>query len=200
MHAPPASPLARTVEPNLSVFSAAEIRVVRAGGLQGGDRFAARRGGGRVGATARGARRTCPGPRAAQVLLPVGEAPEDVFHRYAQLIVRHRQVRVRAPSRRRRCPPPPRWSRCRAPAHACCLQAELTNVRSFYKEAQKSPFKFFPWKTGNLHFKFVPVSRRRRWVLSGQGGGNSMHVHCRRSWRWRPARWPRCSRTAARWG
>lgn len=34
---------------------------------------------------------------------------------------------------------------------------ELQNVRSFYKEAQKSPFKFFPWKTGNMHFKFLPV-------------------------------------------
>jgi hypothetical protein len=61
-----------------------------------------------------------------QVLLPVGEAPDAVFQRYASLIVRHRQV-------------------------------ELTNVRSFYKEAQKSPFKFFPWKTGNMHFKFLPV-------------------------------------------
>lgn len=37
-------------------------------------------------------------------------------------------------------------------------QVELNNVRSFYKEAQKSPFKFFPWKTGNMHFKFLPVS------------------------------------------
>ncbi len=27
-----------------------------------------------------------------QVLLPVGEAPEAVFQRYASLIVRHRQV------------------------------------------------------------------------------------------------------------
>jgi hypothetical protein len=41
-----------------------------------------------------------------------------------------------------------------------CLQVELHNVRSFYKEAQKSPFKFFPWKTGNMHFKFLPVRQR----------------------------------------
>ena len=43
----------------------------------------------------------------------------------------------------------------------CCVrrrrQVELNNVRSFYKESQKSPFKFFPWKTGNMHFKFLPV-------------------------------------------
>ncbi|KAL4423744.1 hypothetical protein ABPG75_001045 [Micractinium tetrahymenae] len=43
------------------------------------------------------------------VLLPVGEAPEAAFQRYASLIVQHRQV-------------------------------GLNNVRSFYKEAQKSPF------------------------------------------------------------
>jgi hypothetical protein len=60
------------------------------------------------------------------VLLPVGEAPDAVFQRYASLIMRHRQV-------------------------------ELNNVRSFYKEAQKSPFKFFPWKQGNMHFRFLPV-------------------------------------------
>lgn len=29
-----------------------------------------------------------------QVLLPVGEAPEEVFQHYASLIVRHRQVSV----------------------------------------------------------------------------------------------------------
>ena len=89
-------------------------------------------------------RRRCRPPAAAaavrppgvpQVLLPVGEAPEAVFQRYASLIVRHRQV-------------------------------ELTNVRSFYKEAQKSPFKFFPWKTGNMHFKFLPV----RMVLGCRDG------------------------------
>lgn len=79
-------PVTKTIEPGLTVFSAAEIRVV---------------------------------------LLPVGEAPEAAFQRYASLIVQHRQV-------------------------------ELNNVRSFYKEAQKSPFKFFPWKTGNMHFKFLP--------------------------------------------
>jgi hypothetical protein len=36
-------------------------------------------------------------------------------------------------------------------------QVELANVRSFYKEQQKSPFKFFPWKTGAMHFRFLPV-------------------------------------------
>ena len=37
-------------------------------------------------------------------------------------------------------------------------QVELQLVRSFYKEQQKSPFKFLPWKNGALHFSFVPVS------------------------------------------
>ena len=35
-------------------------------------------------------------------------------------------------------------------------QVELANVRSFYKENQKSPFKAFPWKTGTMHFHYVP--------------------------------------------
>ena len=38
-----------------------------------------------------------------------------------------------------------------------CMQVDLGNVRSFYKESQKSPFKFFPWKTGSMHFKFLSV-------------------------------------------
>lgn len=29
-------------------------------------------------------------------------------------------------------------------------------MRSFYKEAQKSPFKAFPWKQGTMHFHYVP--------------------------------------------
>lgn len=34
-------------------------------------------------------------------------------------------------------------------------QIELANVRSFYKQTSKSPFKFFPWKSGSMHFRFV---------------------------------------------
>lgn len=33
---------------------------------------------------------------------------------------------------------------------------ELANVRSFYTEAQKSPFKALPWKNGTMHFHYVP--------------------------------------------
>jgi hypothetical protein len=33
---------------------------------------------------------------------------------------------------------------------------ELNNVRSFYKESQKSPFKFFPWRSGTMHLRFLP--------------------------------------------
>lgn len=104
----------RTIEPGLTLFSAAEIRVVRCRPHPGPQR------------------RTLPTHppadrhRLLQVLLPVGEAPDAVFQRYASLIMRHRQV-------------------------------ELNNVRSFYKEAQKSPFKFFPWKQGHMHFRFLSV-------------------------------------------
>ncbi len=36
-------------------------------------------------------------------------------------------------------------------------QVELQLLRSFYKELQKSPFTFFPWKNGFMHFRFLPV-------------------------------------------
>lgn len=118
----------RTLEPGTTLFSAAEIRVVsalqigwaghnRRTWLQPGVLHPRRR--------PPAAARLFPQP-IEQVVLPVGEAPDAAFQRYASLIVRHRQV-------------------------------ELNNVRSFYKEAQKSPFKFFPWKAGNMHFKFLPV-------------------------------------------
>jgi hypothetical protein len=67
-------------------------------------------------------------------------------------------------------------------------QVELNNVRSFYKEAQKSPFKFFPWKTGNMHFKFLPV-RCGAGPGTGQGPrgaagrdrkGQGASAHCER--------------------
>ncbi len=82
------------------------------------------------------------------MLLPVGEAPEAVFQRYASLIVQHRQV-------------------------------ELNNVRSFYKEAQKSPFKFFPWKQGNMHFRFLPVSQSPAWafVVGSEGRHAKWHMY-----------------------
>lgn len=55
-------------------------------------------------------------------------------------------------------------------------QVELNNVRSFYKEAQKSPFKYFPWKTGNMHFKFLPV--RGSSVLGCKAPGMCWHMLC----------------------
>lgn len=48
-------------------------------------------------------------------------------------------------------------------------------MRSFYKEAQKSPFKFFPWKTGNMHFKFLPVRRQIVGRPSGLEGSGEQH-------------------------
>ena len=37
-------------------------------------------------------------------------------------------------------------------------QVELQVLRSFYKEQGKSPFPKLPWKTGSMHFRFLPVS------------------------------------------
>jgi trafficking protein particle complex subunit 9 len=45
---------------------------------------------------------------------------------------------------------------------SCLAQVDLQLLRSFYKEAQKSPFKFFPWKTGKMHFRFVAPEAARR--------------------------------------
>ncbi|KAK9846875.1 hypothetical protein WJX84_009549 [Apatococcus fuscideae] len=51
-------------------------------------------------------------------------------------------------------------------------QVDLGNVRSFYKESQKSPFKFFPWKTGSMHFRFLSEEAASRpQPLAG------LHVH-----------------------
>ena len=41
-------------------------------------------------------------------------------------------------------------------------QVELANVRSFFNQAQKSPFTSFPWKTGTMHFHYVPEVRTPR--------------------------------------
>ena len=38
------------------------------------------------------------------------------------------------------------------------LQVELSSFQSFYKASSKSPFKSFPWKSGSMHFRFLPVS------------------------------------------
>ena len=57
--------------------------------------------------------------------------------------------------------------------HASWTQVDLGNVRSFYKESQKSPFKFFPWKTGSMHFKFLSVSQ----FLACKANVQPMHMH-----------------------
>ena len=38
------------------------------------------------------------------------------------------------------------------------LQVELSSFQSFYNASSKSPFKSFPWKSGSMHFRFLPVS------------------------------------------
>ena len=87
-------------------------------------------------------------------------------------------------------------------------QVELQLVRSFYKEQQKSPFKFLPWKNGALHFSFIPVSvsssrARSASELAGlcshtgtrlKLGGGRRKVHSRAAY------WRTCTSTAACWG
>lgn len=99
------SPHSRTIEPGLTMFSAAEIRVVSApwelicsscAGLLPPSLPACRR---RLPPLVRSTSPLARPPLPLQVLLPVGEAPEAEFQRYANLIVRHRQVRMDA----RRC-------------------------------------------------------------------------------------------------
>ena len=41
---------------------------------------------------------------------------------------------------------------------AAMLQVELSSFQSFYNASSKSPFKAFPWKSGSMHFRFLPVS------------------------------------------
>ena len=38
------------------------------------------------------------------------------------------------------------------------VQVELSSFQSFYNASSKSPFKSFPWKSGSMHFRFLPVS------------------------------------------
>ena len=37
------------------------------------------------------------------------------------------------------------------------LQVELSSFQSIIQTQAKSPFKSFPWKTGAMHFRFLPV-------------------------------------------
>ena len=108
----------RIIEPAVTVFSAAELRVV-SGGAQGLCTAAL--------CFCRMSSTSAPCAPERQAVIPIGEVGEEELLRYASLITRFRQV-------------------------------ELANVRSFYKEQQKSPFKFFPWKSGTMHFRFLPVS------------------------------------------
>lgn len=56
----------------------------------------------------------------------MGDIPEEHLATYIALLTKHRQV-------------------------------ELSNVQSFYKPVgeQKTPFKYFPWRTGCMHLKFL---------------------------------------------
>lgn len=119
-------PVTKTIEPALTVFSGAEIRVVsRSNDVNSTDRAWAHHGS--TVTTCRHCRRHCCSQTPSrgssssgafcclQVLLPVGEAPEAAFERYASLIVQHRQVRL-GPAEPRACRPNP-WAASGAAPH-----------------------------------------------------------------------------------
>ena len=43
-------------------------------------------------------------------------------------------------------------------SHVNAPQVELSSFQSIVETQSKSPFKSFPWKTGAIHFRFLPVS------------------------------------------
>ena len=99
--------------------------------------------------------------------------PEDVFASYASLVTAFRQVSCTTDGQHWSLP----WLTLRRHWHSlmdttcqcsCGLgQVELANVRSFYKEAQKSPFASFPWKQGTMHFHYVPQVRQSATCVQG---------------------------------
>ncbi|DBA95519.1 TPA: hypothetical protein ACH3X3_013374 [Trebouxia sp. C0006] len=95
---------AKLIEPGLTVFSAAEIRVA---------------------------------------VVPIGSIPEEVMQRYVSLIATHKQV-------------------------------ELSSFQSIVQTQSKSPLKSFPWKTGAMHFRFLPED-----VATKASPLASLHVHRR---------------------
>ena len=91
-----------------------------------------------------------------QAVMPVGNIPEDVMQRYVSLIATHKQVS------------PANIDHCNmfAASVSCVLtmkgmnvplQVELSSFQSIVQTQAKSPFKSFPWKTGAMHFRFLPV-------------------------------------------
>jgi hypothetical protein len=69
-----------------------------------------------------------------QVVVPVGNIPQETLAQYCRLLTTKHR------------------------------QVELQLLRSFYKEQQKSPFMFFPWKNGFMHFRFLPVWLCMEWL------------------------------------
>lgn len=92
-----------------------------------------------------------------QAVVPIGDVPAKVLEKYYTLITKHRQVLcaelVTAPQSL--LLHSDLWSLCK---HNVGVQVELQSIQPFYTEQQKSPFKFFPWKTGTMNFRFLPVS------------------------------------------
>ncbi|DBA86334.1 TPA: hypothetical protein ACH3X2_005568 [Trebouxia sp. C0005] len=100
----PSQTPAKLIEPGLTVFSAAEIRVA---------------------------------------VVPIGSIPEEVLQRYVSLIATHKQV-------------------------------ELSSFQSIVQTQSKSPLKSFPWKTGAMHFRFLPEE-----MATKASPLASLHVHRR---------------------
>lgn len=88
--------------------------------------------------------------------MPVGNIPEDVMRRYVSLIATHKQVGP-ANSGLQNMFAAIVSEMLTMNSMTVPLQVELSSFQSIVQTQAKSPFKSFPWKTGAMHFRFLPV-------------------------------------------
>ena len=58
------------------------------------------------------------------------------------------------------------------------LQVELSSFQSIVQTQSKSPLKSFPWKTGAIHFRFLPVRPNITSCMKTNSFALSQHVGC----------------------
>ena len=94
------------------------------------------------------------------VLVQVGGDANGRFNEYWPLVCQFRQLQLRtfcprllavcSPSARRLLAVADRYAHTRA-----ALDHTAGNVQPFYRAETKSPFKFYPWRSGTLNFRFA---------------------------------------------